>query len=167
MRRIGHAVVSRINSPMTFEKYSIGVVIGIALMGMVPSGVSMLVKSDHPHLVLPPLEQGEVVGWGGVLKVQNQGGRRLLIHQLDIQCGCGEKVLQSWMLPPGTNAEIPLETPRVSLNASEFTLAYLTTNDPECSQLEVMSTPVRDSESPRIVRRALRIRFPGSDLSGE
>lgn len=68
--------------------------------------------------------------WQIMFPVQNCGNVRLVLNELDLECGCGDKSKQTMLVAPGTTMEIavPFDT-RFAAGSVENCVSF-TTNDP-------------------------------------
>lgn len=108
-----------------------------------------LISPDQDTLVPGQLEY--------TLRVQNTGGRRLVIHQMDTHCDCGAKVLQSIIVPPGQTIAFLVPLNGISHDDSTETLASFTTNDPTCARFELRPVLATNSLQGSLPSQAIRL----------
>lgn len=68
--------------------------------------------------------------WQIIFPVRNSGDMRLVLNELDLDCGCGNKTKRSVLVPPGktTKISVLLDT-RFAAGSVENCVSF-TTNDP-------------------------------------
>lgn len=72
-----------------------------------------------------------------VFPIRNTGRRRLVVHELDLKCGCGEQFLQTIIIPPGESRQIVLERSDRDLPVGEKIIASFVTSDPQLPRLDL------------------------------
>jgi len=68
--------------------------------------------------------------WHVAFPARNAGRRRLVISEIDLECGCGDRTRRTFIIPPGASADliVPLDT-RFAAGPTEAIAAF-TSNDP-------------------------------------
>lgn len=72
--------------------------------------------------------------------VVNKGNRRLVINEIDSDCGCGEPVRRAVLIPPGEVEQLTVSLDTRFATGEIQKLAEYTTNDPTQPRLELLVT---------------------------
>jgi hypothetical protein len=117
---------------LTTSTVGIAVVVGFLALAMYRTGdarpnAASLVMSDRVRDLGPTSIREER---GVSFPIRNAGTRRLVLNELDQQCGCGDRVQRTILVAPGETVEVnvPLDT-RFATGAVENSASF-TTNDP-------------------------------------
>jgi len=104
--------------------------------------------------------------WNVSFSIHNVGNTRLVMNELDLECGCGDKIKQTILIPPGETAEVtvPLDSrfksgkiensasfltsdpsqPKVTLTAKAFVAAPIPSQAPDTSHAQQHSILVTE-----------------------
>lgn len=95
---------------------------------------SALAKKNQPTLRIaePIRDLGQITErkqWSISFSIHNVGNRRLVLSELDVECGCGDKIKRTILVPPGemTEVTVPLDS-RSSSGEIENSASFLTSD---------------------------------------
>lgn len=80
---------------------------------------------------------GDRDAWQVRFPVRNIGARRLVLNEIDSECGCGDRMLRTMVVDPGEIVNLIVRLhPRSASEAVEKTVCF-TTNDPRHPRLDL------------------------------
>jgi len=118
---------------------------------LAPKSDSLTVSAVHlprQHLDLGQVAQDEQHDL--VSNVENRGTRRLVINQINTDCGCGEPIAESILILPGETGQLWVHFETQSATGLIRRAVQYTTNDPCCPRFELLITASVDSSPSRV-----------------
>jgi len=86
--------------------------------------------------------------WIADFKIRNTGHRRLVINQVDVNCGCGIKILRTFVVPPGESKDIPVTLDSRFGDGAIETIASYRSNDPNQPKFNLIARGHVDPSMP-------------------
>ncbi len=96
---------------------------------------SALAEKDQPTLRIaePVRDLGQIKErkqWSVSFTIHNVGNTRLVLNELDVECGCGEKIKRTILVPPGETAEVTVPLDSRFMSGEIENSANFFTSDP-------------------------------------
>ncbi len=91
-----------------------------------PKNASLVLSKDVRDLGQTSIQGEQRVSF----LVRNAGTRRLVLNELDRECGCGKDVVRTILVAPGTTVEVNVPFDTRTATGPVENIASFTTNDP-------------------------------------
>lgn len=86
--------------------------------------------------------------WIVDFQVRNTGHRRLVINQVDVDCGCGIKILRTFVVPVGESKDLPVSLDSRFADGKIETIASYRSNDPDRPKFNLIARGRIDRSTP-------------------